>query len=284
MLIVKAYAKLNLNLHILPQKLANGYSEIKAVNCRLSLFDELSFEKQKGKIELIDESGVKPEENTVYKAAAFLKKESGKKNLGIRIKLIKNIPVKAGLGGESADAAAALIVLNKLWQLNYSLEKLSAIGGKIGSDIFYCLHEGIGEVGGFGEKVEILPFSLPEIWGVIVLPKETKPSTKWAYENLNRKLVGQNLFKRPKLLQGLKDKNKKEIIANLHNDFELLMAEQFPVIKKIKTDFKKSGALNSLMAGAGLAVVGFFENKNLAEKAIKLLGEKYKKVFIIKTI
>lgn len=324
MIIVKAFAKLNLNLHILPERLANGYSEIKAINCRLSLADELVFEKQKGKIELTminchpelvlepvlnllqespdlkgmpkpfdfthgkqvrhDELGIPFKQNTIYQAAELLKKEAKKTDLGVRIKLVKNIPVKSGLGGESVDGAATLISLNKLWELNFSPDKLAEIGGKIGSDIYYCLDGRIGKIGGYGEKVKIIALKMPEIWGVIVFPEEKKPSTKWAYENLDRKKVGRHLYKLDRMIKAIKKKDKKEIIGNLFNDFEDLIKKHYPVVLEIKEDLKRVGALNSLMAGSGLSVIGFFENKNLAKEAKNLLLNKYQKVFLVKTI
>ena len=284
MIKAKALAKFNLNLHILPEKLPNGYSEIKAVNCRLSLADELSFKKQKEVIELIDNSGLQKEENTVYKAAYLLKKEAGSQELGVRIKLKKNIPVKSGLGGGSADAAMTLLTLNRLWNLNFSLKKLSEIGGKLSSDIYYCLYKGIGEIGGYGEKVKIITAKMTEIWGVVVLAEETKPSTKWAYENLDRKKVGWHLYKLDKMIKAIRKKDKKEIIDNLFNDFEDSIIKPYPVIHRIKEDLKGTGALNSLLAGSGLAMVGFFENKLLAEKAKKLLAGKYQQIYLVKTI
>lgn len=267
----------------MPKKLANGYSEIKAVNCRLSLFDELVFSKQLDKIELIDKSGISKNKNLVYKAAVLLKKAAKNKNLGTKIKLIKKIPIKAGLGGGSADCAATLLALNKLWNLDYSLKKLAKIGGKLGSDVCYCLEDGIAEIGGYGEKVKKNTNNMPEIGGVLVVPEGKKPSTKWAYEKIVDERLGKNLDKYKKMIKAIKEKDKKGIINALYNDFELLMIKYFPVVKKIKDDLKKAGALNSLIAGSGLSVVGFFENKMEAEKANQLLKNKGWQSYLVRT-
>lgn len=281
---VKAFAKFNLNLHILPKRFDNGYTEIKAVNCRLSLFDELIFEKQSRKIKLIDKSGIPKEKNLVYKAAKLLKEVVKNEDLGVKIKLIKNIPIKAGLGGGSADCAVTILSLNKLWGLNFSLEKFAKIGGKLGSDIYYCLNKGVGGIGGYGEKIKIIAGKMPEIWGILVVPKEKKPSTKWAYEKIKREKIGKNLDKYFKIVKAIKSKDKKGIIDSLYNDFEGLMIKYFPIVKKIKDDFKKVGALNSLMAGSGLSVVGFFENKKMAEKGKIYLENKYKAIYLVRTV
>ena len=185
----KAYAKLNLNLHIIPQPLKNGLYPVKFINCQINLFDELLFKPIKKKIE-----GV-AEDNLVYKAAVLLKKLINGKSLGVRIYLKKNIPIKVGLGGGSSDAAATIIGLAKLWKIKLNQAKLNYLADKLGKDVFYCLKGGVCEVLSDGSVIHDLRLTLPKLFLVIVIPDKEKPSTAWMYQNLDKELIGKNLDK-----------------------------------------------------------------------------------------
>jgi len=278
MIKIKAYAKLNLNLHIIPQLLKNGLYPVKFINCQINLFDELSFVPIKKKIEGVTE------DNLVYKAAVLLKKLVNNEDLGVRVYLKKNIPTKAGLGGGSSDAAATIIGLAKLWKINLSQGQLDQLAGQLGKDVFYCLKGGICEVLSDGSVVHGLKLALPKLFLMIVIPNKDKPSTAWMYQNLDRQLIGKNLEKFKRLKKAISDRNKKEIIDNLFNDFESLAIKKYPFIEKIKDDLVGEGALKTLLAGSGLAIVGFFVDKKKAVNAFNNLKDIYKNILWTETI
>ena len=150
---IKAYAKINLNFEILG-KLSNGYHKIRSVFQAIDLYDIVSISKEEKEFRLIGSEICSTKENLITKAKealeAFIKKD-----LPCRIHLTKNIPIKAGLGGGSSDAAATLIGLNKLYRLNLSLDQLIKIGTKVGADVpFFISNIGTALVEGIGEKIK----------------------------------------------------------------------------------------------------------------------------------
>ncbi len=285
MLKLKAYAKINLNLHLIPKKLKNGLYPIKYVNCQINLFDELIIENSKYNIDLIYKNTELPkkEQNLIYKAAILLKNEAKNKNLGAKIKLTKNIPIKAGFGGGSSDAALVLLSLIKIWKVNITKKQLFNIANKLGKEVFYFLKGGVCEVLKDGSVVNKLKENAPKIWLVLISPKQKKPSTNYMFNKLNAKKIGAQQSKFIEMKKAVLKQNKNNIIKNLHNDFETCSLKKYPEILKIKEDFKKSGALNSIMTGAGLYVVGFFINKDAATKAYNKLRIKYKSAILTNT-
>lgn len=281
----EAWAKLNLNLHLLPKKLPNGFYPVKFINCQLDLHDELLFFSQQKKIEIICDHPEIPEEkvNLIYKAALLIKEIVNNDNLGAKIVLQKNIPIKAGLGGGSSDAAAAIQGLRKLWKIELTNQQLFYLADTLGKDVFYCLKGGVCEISGDGSLVKKLFSRMPTLWLIIIVPKENKPSTEFMYKNLDPKKIGGNLDTLEKLLIAIKSKNKHGIINNLFNEFDFLAQERFPVLKKIQSDLQRAGALNTMIDGAGLAVCGFFDSKaRMVQSAGKLLND-YQQIMYAKT-
>lgn len=280
---VKTPAKLNLNLHIFPRTTKEGYHLIKSLNCSLAFYDEIVLEEKSKGIEVICFHPRVPQsrENLCYKAALQLKKYSLK---GVKIEIIKNIPVSAGLGGGSSDAAAVLRGLNKFWELGLSKKTLLKIGRKIGMDVCYCLVGGVCKISGAGEEVEKLDLEMPKISVVIVTPEVTKPSTSWAYKNLDLRKIGKNTQKIERIIKAIGAKDIKEIAKNLHNDFEYSIPKIYPTVDLIKKELLKSGALRAMLCGSGLSVFGIFENASFASKGYNKLKKKFDKIFLTETI
>lgn len=281
----KAFAKINLNLHLLPQKSDNGFYPVRFINTQINLYDEMFFKRINKKIKIICDHPDAPleKENLVYKAANLIKKIPGNNKLGVEIKIDKKIPVKSGFGGGSSDAAVSINVLSKLWQIKLTEKQKKEIAGKLGKDVFYFLKGGLCEVTGDSSLVKIINHQLPTIWLIIIVPKKKKPSTGWMYKNLNIKEIGRNLDKYLALKRAIISQDKKQILNNLFNDFETTAVKNFPFIDKIKKDLIKSGALISLLAGSGLSVVGFFDNKSDSLKAWNQLKIVYQNVLWTKT-
>lgn len=282
---LKAYAKINLNIHFIPKKLKNGLYSVKYINTQINLFDEISIKNSKNKVELThnDKQLPKNVNNLIYKAAAFLKNEAKNNNLGVKIKLLKNIPLRGGFGGGSSDATSVLLSLVKMWKLNITKKQLFNIANKLGKEVFYFLKGGVCEVLKDGSFVNKIKGKVPKIWLVLISPRQKKPSTGFMFKKLVPKNLGKQQIKFKEMQKAIITQNKDKIIKNLHNDFETLAIKKYPEILKIKTDLKNNGAANSLMTGAGLYIVGFFKNKKVATIAYNNLRIKYKSVILTHT-
>ena len=285
---VAAYAKFDLAIHIKPKKRADGYYPVHYIDCQLSLADKLSFELKDRDIEIVCDHPEVPRgrDNFVLKAADLLRSKTNKKELGARITLTKNIPIKAGFGGGSSDAAATLVGLCKLWKIKLSDSLALNLAEDLGKDFYYSVYGRVSEVIGNGKDYKIVSIGacLPQFWLIILVPKEDKPSTGWIYEHLKTKNIGHSFGKIAKLKEAILKKNKTGILANLSNDFEKDVSSYFPVIDEMKGDLNRLGALSAIMAGAGLSVVGFFDSKKKPEVAKQKLNGCYRKIFVSRLI
>ena len=173
MITIKAPAKINLTLEVLGKR-ADGYHEIKSIVQAIALYDTLVIEEAQGVTFECDMPGWEAEKSVLHKVVAAL----GIKR-GVKIKIGKRIPMMAGLGGDSSDAAALLQGLNELWSLKLSTRKLQSIAGEIGSDVPFFLNVGTALMEGRGEKIQKLP-SPSEMHFVIVVPDVTNAPGKTA--------------------------------------------------------------------------------------------------------
>ncbi len=285
---VKSFAKINLNLHIHPKKPGDNFTPLTLVNNQINIFDKLEFTNQPNKIELfcypknilpIDES------NLVFQSAAKLKEFSQNPKLGVKIKLYKNIPITAGMAGGSSDAAITLKSLVKLWKIKISRQKLLQIASDLGKDVPYFLSTKLCRLTGFGDIPHPIKFNFPKFYLVIVYPNNNqKPSTGWMFQHLNFSLTGKNINKSSLLLSAIKLKNKNEILANLHNDFETIVFDYFPETQKIVDDLVSQKADTTLLSGSGLGIIGFFKTKSAAKIAFEKLKKNYSKIFFTSTL
>ena len=155
MLTLKAPAKVNLTLEVLG-RLDDGYHDIVSIIQTVGLFDTITLEPDDGFIVECDDATIEPSENLAMRAAKLLDESAGGRN-GARIKLEKKIPVSAGLGGGSSDAAAVLLGLNRMWGLDLTIDQLMPLAAQIGSDVPFFLHGGTAMVQGRGERVRPMP-------------------------------------------------------------------------------------------------------------------------------
>ncbi len=193
---------------------------------------------------------------------------------GITIDIEKNIPLTAGLGGGSSDAAAVINGMDKLFHLHISPDEKIAIGAELGMDVCYCVIGGLCRVGGIGNDIQKLSYGVPGLNLLIATPKEKKTSTSWAYSILEEKEIGRNLHKYDELLRGIRVGSAEIVGRNLHNDFELPVERYFPVTKLIKSLMLDHGALGAALAGSGLSVFGIFDSAAKAVQAQKLLQKR----------
>lgn len=183
---IKAFAKINLSLDIVGKR-SDGYHEVKMIMQSINLHDSLTF-TQSSEILLHTSESFLPtnDHNLVIKAAKLLKKYTGVKP-GVNIYLQKSIPVGAGLGGGSADAAATLVALNQFWGVHLSVAALRRLAVTIGADVPFCLTGGTALAEGIGEKLTPLP-ALPKVRFILAKPPFSV-KTKEAYEKYDTLLV-----------------------------------------------------------------------------------------------
>lgn len=248
-----ARAKINLTLDVLGKR-PDGYHEVEMVMQSIELHDVLEFYPSGSDIALTVEGGdLSPgSDNLVYRAAELVRRR-GKIRTGVKIRLVKAIPVAAGLGGGSADAAAALKALNELWETGFTLSELMSLGEQLGSDVPFCLLGGTALARGKGEQLERLP-SCPRLGLVLVKPR-ISVSTASVYRAYN---PGPTV-KRPDnaaMIAAIRNKDIKGIAENLANALESVTAGMHPEIEQIKTRLIRAGALGVLMSGSGPTVFG----------------------------
>lgn len=207
--------------------------------------------------------------NLVYRAANMLMEEFQIKE-GLTVDLQKMIPVAAGMAGGSSDAAAAMIGVNRLFQLGLSVKDLMERGVKIGADVPYCLLRGTALAEGIGDKLRALP-ACPDCYVLIGKPG-ISVSTKFVYENLH----ANELKSHPRIdemLDAIQWHNLYKMADLMENVLETVTIPQYPIIEEIKNHMKEHGALNAMMSGSGPTVFGLFDDKTLAEQACEALRE-----------
>lgn len=279
MIEIKSYAKINLFLDIV-NKRPDGYHNIKTVMQEIDLYDVLLIEEQENGICISCDNYNIPldNKNTCYKAANLIK-EIYNINLGVKIQIKKVIPTGAGLAGGSSNAAAVIKGLNKLWNLNMSLNDMLEIGVKIGADVPFCLTGGTCLCEGIGDKItELNPF----VWNnIIIIKPDFSISTPLAYKNVTRSEY--NHYKNNKILEYIRKKDYYNTCVSVANTLEIAAIKFKPEILTIKEDLLESAAFSSLMTGSGSSIYGFYNNSDELDKAYNYLSKKYNKVFITKT-
>lgn len=261
---VDAAAKINLLLDI-TGRLENGYHNLLMVMQSVSLFDTVTLEKTDSRsIEITcSEPGLPcDKKNIAYKAAVSFFNETQIKNEGLKIHIEKRIPFAAGLAGGSADAAAVIIGLDRLYSSKMCMTALNAIGIPVGSDVPFCLSGGTKLVENTGEKIT----PLPDIDGCFILlaKPEAGVSTAEAYADFDRL---ENVIHpdNEQMLRAVRNSDYNGICRFSQNVFEQVI--NLPEISKIKKIMLENGADLSRMSGSGPTVFGFFKNKADAEKA-----------------
>lgn len=279
---LKAPAKINLALKI-KNKRPDGYHNLISILQTISLFDKIKLKKSK-KLKCCCNNKIIPTNNqnlAVKAAIAFFEHCKIKQN--VKIKIFKKIPIQAGLGGGSSNAATVLIGLNKMFKTKLSKQELCKIAAKIGADVPFFIFGKTALVSGVGEIVEQLhPINLQNI--LIIKPKKLNIETKLAfleYDRLNRAHKPTN-----NIALIAKKINQQEpfwsYCNSLFNSFESTTKNN--QINEIKTKLKSAGAICALMTGSGSSVFAVFKTLKLAKKACKLFSKTDFFKFICKTI
>jgi 4-diphosphocytidyl-2-C-methyl-D-erythritol kinase len=285
---IKAPAKVNLFLNVL-RKRPDHYHELHSILQMVGLYDEITFEPEPRRIILTSSSHDLPtdDQNLIVQAARRLADEVGVR-VGVRMTLKKNIPIGAGLGGGSSDAAATLVGLNRLWKLGCSREALARIGLALGSDVPFFLYGPAAFVFGRGEKVVPCVFG-DDRWLVLINPG-LAVSTRWAYQHLHvNRLQEVSPFHDSSDSQkswltnipgNIKIQNSGKLMVRysdlcLHNDLEKVTEHHYSIVREMKDKLRSEGAEGALMSGSGPTVFGLFEKRIAAVGAATKIADEH---------
>ena len=242
-----AYAKINLGLDVLGLR-PDKYHEVAMVMQSVCLADTLTFTSQP-QLEVTCDKAELPggPENLAWKAAELMAQVADREP-SVKIDIHKCIFIAAGLAGGSADAAAVLRGLNRLWQLGLSLDKLERLGAKLGSDVPFCVRGGISLATGRGEILTPLP-DLPIQTGVLAKPK-VAVSTPWAYREFDKQKNVQHPDLKA-LVAAVKRQDLAALVRACGNVLEPVTAARYPVLEIIKSRMQEQGVRLALMSGSG---------------------------------
>jgi 4-diphosphocytidyl-2-C-methyl-D-erythritol kinase len=277
---VRSFAKVNLALAVLGKR-PDGYHEVRTVIQAIDLCDELEL-RPATKLSLHCEDLDSPpaEQNLIWKSALALSRAAGV-SFGAEILLRKRIPVGAGLGGGSSNAAAALLGLCRLWQLRLPAQELDRIAADLGSDVPFFLHGGVALAEGRGTDVHSLP-DLPMVSLVVIFPG-IHISTRDAYRQVTLGLTFEGGAHRIKGFCGQMQRGL-GCLAGIFNDFETSILPAYPAIRETKEFLQCRGAIATLLSGSGSAVFGFFLDEESALAASRATQRESWRVFPAKTL
>ncbi len=266
---IKAPAKINIGLYVLSKR-NDGYHNILTLFYPVeNLFDEITIEKSGNFSFVCNCAELKDDKsNLVIRAKNLIEKYSGV-SINVKIDLIKNIPIGAGLGGGSSDAAAVLKGLNYLFGLKIDLLTLKSLALELGSDVPFFINKNTAVGYSRGEDLQEINFKIRK--PILIVNPGIHISTKEAFQNIKPQKKD---FDYSKLLQDA-EPNYKMMREALSNVFEEYVFGKYKEVSEIKEKMYSNGALFSLMSGSGSTVYGIFENFSEAEKTYKCFPENY---------
>ncbi|MGT2736389.1 4-(cytidine 5'-diphospho)-2-C-methyl-D-erythritol kinase [Streptococcus orisratti] len=280
-IIERAPAKINLGLDIIG-KHEDGYHELSMIMISVDLNDYVTVSDLETDGIIMESNNHKMPlnaRNDVFKAASLIKERYGIKK-GVKIVLEKSIPICAGLGGGSTDAAATIRALNKLWELNLSKDEMIEIGFAIGSDVPYCLDAGCALITGKGEVVQCLNTHLSS-WVVLVKP-DFGVSTRTIFSEIDCNTISRVDIEA--LKAAILAEDYKAMIEHMGNSLEDVTISRKPFIQKIKDKMMKCGADVALMTGSGPTVFALCPSEKRADRVVNGMRGFCKEVYKVRTI
>jgi 4-diphosphocytidyl-2-C-methyl-D-erythritol kinase len=283
---VNAFAKINLALHVLGAR-RDGYHELRTTFQTLALHDTLTFSPSRGSFEMVCDDPACPVDrsNLVWRAAERLWRAAGRRGApgGVSVRLAKRIPLQAGLGGGSSDAAAALRALALLWRVTLARDRLRRIAIQLGADVPFFL-EG-GTVLGLNRGDVLRPLAdWPASWVVLVLPDfgvSSKDAYRW-WDAAARTPPRLDARRRGAFRRGA------DTAGPCGNDLEGPVAAWHPEISRIVAALTRAGAHHAAMSGSGSAVFGLFGDRRAAERAAeraaRTLGRPSRRALVTRTL
>ena len=258
-MILHAPAKVNLRLRVIGKR-PDGYHNIETIFERIAIFDKIilrSLKNNKIKI-LCDHPSVPTSKSSLIYRTVELLKNVKHLQKGVEVKIVKKIPIAAGLGGGSSDAASVLVGLNKLWQLSLKKLQLAELGKSLGADIPFFIHSTSFAVArGKGDKIIPLKWKR-KMWHLLIYP--------------GIKLLSKDIYKAYDKNPGSTLKRTKMLIGN---DLEHAVIRKAPTVGRLKSALKNIGLEHSLVSGSGPSVFTIFDKRKEAEKAKRSLVKSF---------
>ena len=278
-----AFAKLNLTLDVLGKR-EDGYHDLRSVMQTISIRDDVEIDLDTGKpweLSCTNENVPCDERNLAWKAAKVFFDATGKDPNGLSIRITKRIPMEAGMGGGSADAAAVLRALNKHYEHPFSILALAELGAQVGSDVPFCVLCGTAMVEGRGERLRKLP-DMPDCVFVVC-----KPDFSVSTPELYRKIDEVAIAKRPDnqaMESALIAGDLGKVAENLCNVFDPVVTANHLELNYIKSIFNSYGSVGQQMTGSGSAVFAILPNFEYAAVVCNMLKDNYPEVYIAKPV
>lgn len=271
---IRAPAKINLGLRVVGKR-ADGYHLLDTIMVAITLFDELEIKKRKpdkskgkqvAQLRVTCDHPLVPrgEKNLAYRAASLLLHEAGV-TAPLDIHIRKRIPVGAGLGGGSTDAAAALVGITRLLKLHFSPRRLEKLAACLGADVPFFIRARPVRARGIGDR--LTPLKRVPPWWLVILYPGFPVSTAWVYGNLRLNLTKSRANTKLSTLLTSAPK----FADLLVNDLEVVTVKRYRRIKRLKDSLIELGAARALMTGSGSAVFGIFGSREKAKMAYRKL-------------
>ena len=272
-IVVKSFAKVNIGLQV-RSKRNDQYHNIQTIFQEINLYDSLKVTKINKGIDFKSNVSWLKNDDSNLCVKAYKRMSSIRKIGGIRIDLIKRIPVYAGLGGGSSNAAMVLSCINKLYNLRLSSRYLESIGSRLGADVPFFINGGVQLGEGIGDQLTPIKHKFNQKF-LIVLPN-IRIDTSWAYSEIK------TILDKTKNFVNLKDCLKKKEISfeNFDNDFEKIIIPAYPEIGNLISIIRENKARLSSLSGTGSTVFGIFDDEATAKVAESAIPKRHKTLIV----
>ena len=272
---LKAYGKINIGLDVI-RKREDGYHDLDMIMQTVGVYDDVIISREDGtqtyEIEVSTDADILPNDkgNLAFMAAKVLMEAYDIKSK-VKIHINKRIPIAGGMAGGSADCAAVLRGVNKLFQLGLTDEQLQEYGVKLGADVPYCIVGGTKRAQGIGEILTDLP-TPPKCYVIIARP-DAFVSTKFVYSHIRPAQI-ENHPDIDGIIESIKAGDLYGMCEKIANVMEDVTIPEYPIIQKVKDILKSNGAVNALMSGSGPTVFGIYDDEEKAKQSMDALSGK----------
>ena len=272
---LKAYGKINIGLDVI-RKREDGYHDLDMIMQTVGVYDDVIISREDGtqtyEIEVSTDADILPNDkgNLAFMAAKVLMEAYDIKSK-VKIHINKRIPIAGGMAGGSADCAAVLRGVNKLFQLGLTDEQLQEYGVKLGADVPYCIVGGTKRAQGIGEILTDLP-TPPKCYVIIAKP-DAFVSTKFVYSHIRPAQI-ENHPDIDGIIESIKAGDLYGMCEKIANVMEDVTIPEYPIIQKVKDILKSNGAVNALMSGSGPPVFGIYDDEEKAKQSMDALSGK----------
>lgn len=255
---LRSYAKINIGLNIISRR-GDGYHNIETILQQIDLCDSMTLKKSRcPDITVLCHHPAVPDgpQNICYRAVKLMQEATGVDD-GVVIEIDKRIPVAAGLGGGSSNAAAVMQGLQDLWRIRLDKPTIATIAAKLGADVLFFVAGGTALASGVGEI--LTPMTLPQQFVCVLIYPNIEISTTWAFKNFNFSLT--KIKKSVKLAHFFSNENDLYRSKNLIcNDLEEVVFQSYPMLAELKDSFYAEGAFYAAMSGSGSTIYGLFQD------------------------